>query len=473
MYLVLDLPPSSLISQARQRPRQEHKVVKVASGPASAAFSSASIANLANFTSILTKLPPALQSYLDTTVSHLSYAVTGSTDFFQSTVGLPPEALYGTVAAAALLLGAIPAVYARSNQASKAEQGVPKSKSQKKNQNRNRNKKTNRAKSQERTRPISKKKKMDRYGWSSRQPRETISPYASTLGGGIPSVTDQDYEYITSEDLGNQDLDLEIPDDDILLIKNGRTTSPEHFPAYAIGDGKLEVGDIRDRIQLLYKLSDKRTARAKLLYKGRQLSDDKEPVARYGVKNNSEIMVVIPEGSLDDDSESSEEVVVVDPRDGEAKRKTKRRSKKDRSRSPTEKDSGVGSSAGPSAGLDVPGRDGRQAGASRNQSPASGVSGVSASSAVPNGALETLDKIASDFNAELLPLCIEFTSNPPDDEKKRKDEHRKISETIMQKVLLKLDGVETMGDDQARARRKELVRQVQEVLKQLDNKAGI
>lgn len=407
---------------------------KVASGSSGLASSGAIIAgNIANFTSSLVKqLPPQVQTYLDTT-----------SQYIESTTGVNSTVVYGSAAVAAILLGAIPTAYARTN-----------------------NKDV---------------KKMSRYGWSA-QERGGISPFASGLGDGrgvVPAVTDEDYSYITSEDLENHGVDdsarsyadrtqprtrgaggpsLVIDDDDILLIKNKGVTYPEHFPAYSIGDGKLLVGDVRERVQMVMKLSDRRTRKIKLLYKGRQLKDDNEAVCRYGAKNNSEVLVVIPEGNVDDESstESSEEIVVVG-KDGEE------RPKKSKGKKRKGKRKGERSSTSPRDSAS--GLDGQ--GASRPQSPAVGAGAGAA--AVPGGPIDKLNTINSHFTTQLLPLCVQFTASPPADLKKRTDEHRKLSETIMQQVLLKLDEVETGGQEEARMKRKELVRLVQDVLKGLDN----
>jgi hypothetical protein len=233
-----------------------------------------------------------------------------------------------------------------------------------------------------------------------------------------------------------------------------------NFPAYSIGDGKLTVRDLRDRVGLVMQVTDRRMQkRIKMMYKGRLLKDTGVPVRDYGVKNNSEILVTVPEGSPSDDSdESSEEVIVADVDDDRVKTKSKksknrkgRNKKKDRS----PRDSQT---------LDVPSADGVR----RSSAEDSRLPSRVPSPAVPAGPMDKLSAIDSHFRKTLQPLCEEFEANPPTDPKKIEDEHRKLSETVLQQVLLKLDEVETGGDPDIRAKRKELVNKVQEVLKGID-----
>ncbi|KAI0884099.1 BAG domain-containing protein [Annulohypoxylon maeteangense] len=315
---------------------------------------------------------------------------------------------------------------------------------------------------------------MSRFGWGS---RDAISPYASQSDNqDVPHVTDDDFSYITSEDLQNS---LQSPtraydpqgrrpppnaplDDDVLLIKNKGITYPVHFPAYSIGDGKLRVLDVRERAGLVMDLSDRRIRRLKMLYKGRHLKEQDVPIRDYGVKNNSELLVVVPEGRIsDEDAESSSEEVVVteDSIDQQKSRKKKSKTKRRKRERPGPAES--------SANLEVPGQ--RDEGRRGSPDPSTQPSRVP-SPAVPSGASEKLDAIRSNFDAKLLPLCRQFISNTPSDKKKCEDEHRKLSETVMQHTLLKLDEVDTGGDPDIRAKRKELVNYVQDILRQLDER---
>lgn len=392
---------------------QGHPIlVKVASGQAISATSGV-------FQNITALLPPALQTYLITTAAHVSDAFAGPSEFLESR-GASPAAVYSTLVGAAAI--ALPFLMAR-------------------------------------------------YWTPS---REALSPYASIDG---PHITNDDFSYITSEDLEPPQApepaydphsrraprSLDNEEDDVILIKHEAVTYPVHFPAYSIGDGRLTVGDVRDRTRLVMDLSSRQTSRIKLFYKGRGLKEQDIPIRDYGVKNNSELLVVLPGGTSPDDDESSgtaEEVVVADPRyDARAvkKRKNKNGKKKPKGRGPRDT----------ATSLEVPGQadgDGKWA----SPDPSIHPSRIP-SPAVPSGALEKLKVIRSHFDAQLLPLCTEFLGHPPRDAKRLEEEHRKLSETVMQHVLLKLDEIETGGDLEIRSRRKDLVTYVQAVLKEMDD----
>ncbi|KAI0017789.1 BAG domain-containing protein [Xylariomycetidae sp. FL0641] len=389
---------------------------KVASGQPVLASSGA----LQNITALL---PPALQSYLYSSLDQLSNALAGPNDYLASK-GASPTVFYSTLAGAAAV--ALPLV-------------------------------------------------MSRYGWNSNR-GDGLSPFAAQTGGqGLPHVTDEDFSYITSEDLEQSlpsptrsyDPQRRQPppnansSDDILLIRNQGVTYPLHFPAYAIDDGKLVVKDVRDRAGLVMELSPRRTRHLKMLYKGRQLKEEDIPIRDYGVKNNSELMVVVPEGKASDEESSSsaaEDVAVDDSKVAQKSKKKKSKNRKKKPKNDTPRDSGTG--------LNVPGQadaDSRRASPDPSRHPSR-----VPSPSVPSGPLDKLDAIRSHFDTQLLPLCQEFMDHPPKDAKKREDEHRKLSETVFQHVLLKLDEVETGGDTDIRSKRKELVNYVQDYLRQLD-----
>ncbi|KAH7311531.1 BAG domain-containing protein [Stachybotrys elegans] len=354
-----------------------------------------------------------ITSYLNGTFVNLSNVFQESSEYLSETLGIPPTVIYSSLAA----LVAVPITMAR-------------------------------------------------YGWASS--REQISPYSS-MGGGAPAVTDDDFSYITSQDLDDPGLGLSShhhqhrshsaappgPEDDVLLIKNRGVTYPAHFPAYTIGDGKLRVKDVRDRVGLMMDLSDRATRHIKLLYKGKQLKEPAAPVRDYGVKNKSELMAMVGEVGYDGSSPSEEEMVIVGDAARDDKKSKRRRKKRGKASDRADGDS-ASSPRDSSSTLNPP------------RSPPTSKSPPVPSSGAKSGPMKDLEDLALDLNTRWLPLCDKYVKATPADAKKREEEHRKLSESLMQHIVLKADNIETDGIPEVRMKRKELVQQVQAVLKTLD-----
>ncbi|KAL8801000.1 MAG: hypothetical protein Q9200_007074 [Gallowayella weberi] len=333
------------------------------------------------------------------------------------------------------------------------------------------------------------------------------SPFAATPSQPPPTVTDADYHYLGPDDIDPQSNDsygfpspaphrimrTDSSTPDILVLKHRSTTYTLHFAAYAIADGDISVGDIRRLAARETKTDDLRCI--KLLYKGKILRDDTRPCRDEGLKQNSEIMCVVSEASslpshqLSSSSASEDEMmengingprIEVDGsiRDDRARDRPKRkghrggRKKKPSNSTDTPRDSSayLAPEMPYSTGThhdrthSPPGRDPSPAPSRPTPSPAP----PSQKPAAKLTNRETLEALASRFHTEFVPPCIAFTSHPPSDPKTRDFEYKKLSETILAQIILKLDAVETEGDDGLRAKRKQLVKETQNMLTLLD-----
>jgi hypothetical protein len=307
----------------------------------------------------------------------------------------------------------------------------------------------------------------NRQGWGGgRLP----SPFSGFSGSrGAPQVTDRDFSYVTSDDLEYpartydphdayylpRAQSVQVDDGpDILLLRHKSVTYPLQFPAYAINDGLLLIGDVRK--QAAKQTGTKDPRRIKLLYKGRILKEDGVSARSEGLKQESEIMCVVSEGMPNGSGHggSSDDEIEVD---GSWKPKVERRPSTRRPRRPTTGDAPP--TGNPNLVPPPMDRGPSSSGNSRANSPA------------PKTALGQLDQLASTFHTKLVPQCILFTSNPPKDTKTRDFEHKKLSEMILAQIILKLDEVTTGDDMQARQRRKDLVKEAQAMLATLDEAA--
>lgn len=271
-------------------------------------------------------------------------------------------------------------------------------------------------------------------------------------------MTDDDFSYITSQDIAEPgrtyDPQSRAPpsmeaEQDVLLLKTKGVVHPVKFEPYSISDGKIHIGDIKDRAAIVHNLPDG-SRRISLYYKGQALKDDNKLARDCSLKNNSEILCVVAEGGpvvapANDSGDESDTIQA----DG-TKRKRNRKTKKKSSFFGKKKADSAPSASEPAQ-------------SSQNSRPA-----PPPAAPMPRTGLEKIAAISSHFHTKIVPLCVQFTAHPPEDAKKRDMEHKRLSETIMNDVMLKLDGVEADGVDEIRIQRKALINEAQGVLNGLD-----
>ena len=304
------------------------------------------------------------------------------------------------------------------------------------------------------------------------------SPYTSAAGDR--SITDYDFEYLGPEHLDRSRSylydhrpsvarshgydDGEGPD--IILLRHMNTQYELNFKPFAISDGILLVGDIRKFAAEALRAPD--PSRLRLLYKGKQLKDDKRPAKEYGLKQQSELMVVVSETppsrpNSDSETEESGSAVSQSSRRGKNRsRKPKPKTSKDNLAPPITDNyplSRTGSRRGsrpPSPPLRSPPSHSTPPQSPPLQSPKSDV------------ARGKVDQLASTFHTQWVPKCVQFLMRPPSDPKSRDQEHKKLSESILAQIVLKADDIDTEGDVQARMDRKKLVDEINDMFKKLD-----
>lgn len=303
-----------------------------------------------------------------------------------------------------------------------------------------------------------------------RNPLKMLRRSPSYAPASNPQVSDGDFSYIAPSDIADPAADDAEPD--IIALRHRGTIYPLRFRAYSIDDNVLTIGDLRQAAAESTGAGHPDCVR--LLYKGKLLKNNAQTCKAEGLKQHSEVLCVVSEagaGSPSDGSDDGHKIPVTTsaptppplprptsagdasspPTPPSGKSKSSRRKKRNGKKSPV-------SSEAP--------------GPSRPPRPTS--SGHSAASAQPpnlkllNTPLEKVAALTGWFEQVMKPQCEEYTANPPSDPKKRGDEHRKLSETVLQSVQLVADGIEPNGDETVRSARRALIRDSQAVLTELD-----
>ncbi|KAF2837785.1 hypothetical protein M501DRAFT_936833 [Patellaria atrata CBS 101060] len=287
-----------------------------------------------------------------------------------------------------------------------------------------------------------------------------LSPFGRS--GAAPEVNDNHFSYITNEDIARSAPEKRNEgENDKLVLKHRKVHYPTFFPSEAIDRGELTIGDIRNAAAR--KLDGVDPRKVKLFYKGRNLKEDSKLARDAGFRsgNESEILCVIGEigesasQNGDSEDESGDDEQVSTGIEQPTKKKRNRRG---------------GKKAKDAKAEYLPMHSSHTIPAPRPT--------MSAPSTVTNTPLTPMAKLQA-IEAKLEAFrdqANEFWATSRGMEKLKREQMQKgIGETIMREVLLKLDGVEIESEDpeekeRARAKRKELVREVQGLLARLDER---
>jgi hypothetical protein len=297
--------------------------------------------------------------------------------------------------------------------------------------------------------------------WSSRLSNlGRFSPFTRSPPQGSTIVSDADFSYITTEDLkrhqqqgGHAPEDLgPARDTDMLSLRNKGQSYAVHFPAYSIAKGELSVGQVRDQAGRKIGVDARRV---KLIFQGKNLKDDGRLCRQEGLKHESQILLTIGDitstsGSDDEDDSGDGIDSAADPES--SKRRRNRNKNKKRRNKP--KNSGSNTPDASNLGVPLP-----HAQNSRAPSPKP-----------PQSVLEKIASLRDTLYGWENDVST-FERTPPTEPSKRDFEGKRLSETILTQILLKTDAIETEGDPEARARRKELVKETQDMLKRVDDAA--
>ncbi|KAJ5585081.1 uncharacterized protein N7459_004881 [Penicillium hispanicum] len=300
-----------------------------------------------------------------------------------------------------------------------------------------------------------------------------------------PQVSDADFSYITPDDIVDPPsnasrysgqynaADADETEPDIICLRHRGTIYPLHFPAYAIDDGVLTVGALRQ--EAAAKMGAGNPNQVRLLYKGTLLKDDHRTCKAEGLKQHSEVLCVVSEvpntpSDLSDsndslvqrpgssssrvDGEEAEPGVSAPPDKPKKKNNNKKKIREKKKAAAQESMLGTPPSAVPSRPTST--------GSSNLPPPAPNLK------TLPN-ALEQVTALTGYLQQVLIPLCNEYVADPPAELRKREFEYKKLSETILAQVMLNADGIEPNGDVGIRNARKALIKEAQATLNRLDS----
>ena len=282
-----------------------------------------------------------------------------------------------------------------------------------------------------------------------------FSPFSRspTYPPGPTKVTDADFSYITPEDLRREDAEHGTERaTDIIVFKSKDKEIHHHFGAHSISRGEITIARLREKAAERYGVGD--PSQVKLVYRGKSLKDDSRTCNDEDLMNMSEIKVVFKDAFGFDNGSDTDE----DAADGHGEPKKRRYGRKKSKRRDNKREPSASERLAP---------DHDHRGVSSSSAAGAGRVPFPRPTNTPQGSLEKMDALATSLRGYAAEVD-EFKRQPPSDHGKQDFEQKRLNETILTQILLKLDAVDVEGDLDARARRKELVHDAQGIMSDLD-----
>lgn len=278
---------------------------------------------------------------------------------------------------------------------------------------------------------------------------------------------------------------------DVIHVRYSTRAFHVNFAPYSISESGVLTGDLRKEIA---RVLDQDHRRVRLVYKEKDLRKDKHPVKHYGLKQNSEVLVEITEHLRDHgDSSSGEEAVASASLQAHHNNDRRRPRGNSSVRYRSDEFGTTPDSNGllhPLNGQSTNRRrsisrdDGTR---TRSRSPAPHAHGqINASHtqthpptqtrhrsppqprADPSSPMGKVQALEDQYYDKWYPLSQAYLSTPPQDPQTREKEWRKLSESIMRHIIEAADAIELQGDQEARAERKKVLNNAQDLVKRLD-----
>lgn len=218
------------------------------------------------------------------------------------------------------------------------------------------------------------------------------------------------------------DFDAEENPKNGITVENLKWAISRVLTPYILGDSKKPVSQTQGAMSR--PSSTLNANKLSVTFKGKKLDNPKKTLKSYGIKTNDKLIA-----GFDSNTASTAAAAAAADRARQTRGKPKKGGKK------------KGGSGGPK-------KPAQNASGPGNQREITNMNSIPKNfPKKPLTAREKIAKVLEEVEKDIVPLINKFVANVPEDKQQREDDHRIISESLLQKMLM-LDGVDTAEEEE-------------------------